>query len=922
MKYISIAISLLLLFSGLLMTNIQQSHAEMLAPHLHRRILDNGLTLLVKEIPGSKAATVQIWVKTGSVYEEPAEAGITHLIEHMIFKGTPTRGPGELAAAIEEMGGRVNAYTSFEYTVYHATLSSRYWQKALEVLTDAVRHSVFDPAELEREKKVVLEEIGMRNDRPNIMLYQQLLSTAYRTHPYRLPVIGSEESVSSFNRDDILAYIARQYQPENMAVVVVGEVNVEAVYQATKAQLGDMAGGSFAAPELPREAPQEEPRFFHLEEDVNQSHLAIAFPICSFNNPDAAVLDVIAGILGSGDSSRLYHQLRDQKGLVYRIDASSFTPRDPGLMEVFASLDPKKLEDAMTAVLEEFFKLKYLPVEDEELSRVKRNLESDFVFNLERVEGQARVIGSFDFLTGDPREDDYLDRIRSVSKEDVMRVAKAYFSDRDVTAGVLLPRATELPAGLAELPAIIERAETAARAAVPASLLSDAYLSNTHRFRLANGITLLVREDPSVPTVGIRAAFPGGLRGETAATNGAFAFISELLPKGTASMNAREIALKIADMAGEISGFNGKNTFGLKADFLGRFFDPGLGLVRDIIRTPAFDAAEADKIRPELLDQLKQQEDSLAAVAFREFNRLLFAGHPYSLNVAGSKTAIEHFSSADLRAIYEEHARPDRLVLAVSGDVKAKEVLQKVEELFGDWQPPAAAAARVSEEEMPPVVPSSPKIFRLERDRAQVHIILGFLGTTLTDEDRFGLEVLDTILNGQSGRLFTDLRDKQSLAYSLSSFSLVGIDTGSFGFYIATSPEKREDAIKALWQQIYRIREEPVSEAELQRAKSILIGNYELSLQTHSNQALDMALNEIYGLGQDFGNRYAEHLNEVDADTVLRVARKYLLMDNYILVTVGAEGPPPASEQKTDTNGEAKSLSLESQTSPQEIEDP
>lgn len=876
------------------------SHAEILAPHLHRRALDNGLTLLVKEIPGSKAATVQVWVKTGSVYEKPEEAGITHLIEHMIFKGTPTRGPGELAAAIEEMGGRVNAYTSYDYTVYHATLSSRYWKEALTVLADAVRHSVFDAEELEREKKVVLEEIGMRNDRPNIMLFQELMASAYTMHPYRLPVIGTEESVSSFTRDDILAYINRQYQPENMAVVVVGDVSIEAVFQAVKNQLGDMQAQGYQAPELPVEPPQQSPRFFHLEQDINQSHLALAFPICNFNNPDAAVLDVIAGILGNGESARLYHQLRDVKGLVYRIDASSFTPRDAGLMEVTATLDPAKLEQSLVAVLEEFYKLKYLPVDTDELDRVKRNVEGDFVFNLERVEGQARVIGSFDFLTGDPREDDYLDRIRAVSKEEIMRVANLYFNDEKITAGVMVPRGTHIADSLADLKAISEKAEQAARAAVPSSLVTDAYLSNVHRFTLGNGIKLIVREDPTVPTVGIRVAFPGGLRGETPATNGAFAFISELLPKGTTTLNAREIAIKVADMAGEISGFNGKNTFGLKADFLARFFSPGLELVCDMVRNPSFAPAEAEKIRPELLDQLNQQEDSLPALAFREFNRLLFAGHPYGLNVAGSQRAIEGFTSESLKEIYQKNARPDQMVLAVSGDVEAEKVAKRVEELFGDWSNPAASAgSAVIEEEMPPEIPASPKIFRLERNRAQVHIIIGFLGTSLYNEDRYAIEVLDTVLNGQSGRLFTELRDKQSLAYSLSSFSLVGLDTGSVGFYIGTSPDKREEAIKALWQQIYRVREEPVSEAELQRAKNILIGNYELGLQTHSAQALEMALNETYGLGQDFGNRYARMIDAVDSEAILRVAQKYLLMDHYVMVTVGAEGQPPPSVKQT-----------------------
>ncbi len=161
--------------------------------------------------------------------------------------------------------------------------------------------------------------------------------------------------------------------------------------------------------------------------------------------------------------------------------------------------------------------------------------------------------------------------------------------------------------------------------------------------------------------------------------------------------------------------------------------------------------------------------------------------------------------------------------------------------------------------------------------------------------------MLDTVLNGQSGRLFAELRDKQSLAYSLSSFSLLGLDTGSFGFYLGTSPDKREEAIKALWQQIDRVREEPVSAAELQRAKNVLIGNYELGLQTHSAQALEMALNETYGLGQDFGSRYARAIDAVDGEAILGVARKYLQKDHYVLVTVGAEVQPPAAKAVNDT---------------------
>jgi zinc protease len=847
--------------------------------------------VITKETPGSKAATVQIWVKAGSVYEDQHEGGITHLIEHMIFKGTPSRGPGRLAADIEALGGRINAYTSYEYTVYHATLSSRHWSQALEVLTDAVRHSVFDPDELAREKKVVLEEIRMRKDRPSIRLFQELMAQAYNTHPYRQPISGTEQSVSAITREDILGYMEKHYHPENMMVVMVGDVMVEQVVDKVQELMADLPQSELAESTIPKEPSQQKSRLLFLEDDINQTHLALGFPISQFESPDTPVLDVMTHILAQGDTSRLYQRLRNETGLVYRIDGSAFTPRDPGLLEITATLEPTNIIPALEEILTEVFKMKYLYVSDEELARAKRNLESDFVFNLERAEGQARVLGSFQFLADDPREEKYLDQVRAVSKEEIKKAASFYLRENRLTAGIIAPRTTEFKLDETAYVKLIEKADAAAKAGLPASQVSDAYLTNVHRFSLSNGIELLVREDHEIPTTSIRVVFPGGLRSETETTNGAFAFISELLPKGTQKLSAMDVARQVANMAGNISGFNGKNTFGLKADFLARFFEPGLQLVRDIVRTPAFAPEEAEKIRVELLSQLKHQEDALPSLAFKEFNQNLFRGHPYGLNTAGEETALKNFTVASLEKIYENHAKPEAMVIAVAGDVDADEVKELVMKFFSDWQSENHREASGIEEEslLPPDPPTEPLLVSIPRDKQQVHIIIGFLGTTLTSDDRYGLEVLDTVLSGQSGRLFTELRDKQSLAYSLSSFSLLGLDTGSFGIYIGTSPDKKDETIKAAWQQLFRIREAEISKDELEKAKNILITQYELNLQTHSAQAMEMALNATYGLGQDFGNRYIHAIEQVDPATVLEMARKYIRPTNYVMVTVGAE---------------------------------
>ncbi len=893
-----------ILLNILLVAIMSASHisAEELAPHLYKTVLDNGLTVIVKEMPGTRVATVQIWVKAGSVYESEEEAGITHFIEHMIFKGTETKGPGELAGAIEGVGGRINAYTSYENTVYHATLSSVHWDMAFEVLADAVMHSTFDPVELEREKKVVLEEVSMRYDRPNIMLFHELMATAYSRHPYRLPVIGNIESINNFSRNKILEYMQKHYKPQKLMVVVAGDVKGREVIAKAQNIMGSMSGNAIETSALPTEPDQDESRFFVLKADIMQPQMAIAIPISKFDSPDTPVLDVLAQITGHGETSRLYRSLRDEKQLVFGINASAFTPADPGMFEITAVLDGNNMGPAFEATLAELFKLKYFSVTDEELKRAKRSLESDFVFNLERVEGQARVMGSFEMMSGDPREDEYLEKIRAVTHDDIRKVAEKYFTEKTINVGFLMPTDSSFDPTHEEIAASIAKAQEAAIHSDSEAMLPNTYLSRVHRFKLENGITLLVREDDTVPTVGIRAVFPGGLRDEIPQTNGAFSYISDLLPKGTRSMTAKELAVAVADIAGTLNGFSGKNTFGLKADFLARFFPEGLALVRDVIRDPAFDKVEAEKIRPELLAQLKQQEDSLTSLAFQEFNSLLFSGHPYGLNNIGSEDAIKSFTSSALEEIYRKHAQPGNLVLAISGDVKAEETKDLVVSLFGDWLAAKSPAEQEIEEDiLPPARLTEEKTREIIRDKEQVHLVIGFLGTTLEDPDRFGLEVLDTILSGQSGRLFSELRDKQSLAYSLSSFTLFGLDTGAFGIYIGTSPEKKDQAIISVWHELNTIRQTEVKEDELNRAKNILISQYELAMQTHSAQALELGLNETYGLGHDYGNRYIKAIKEIDAEKVLEVARKYILPEAYVMVAVGAG--PVANVTEPDESG-------------------
>ncbi len=860
------------------------SWARELFPGLQKVTLSNGLTAIVKESHRAPVVAVQVWVKAGSSYESDEEAGITHLIEHMIFKGTEKRGPGEIAQAIEAIGGSINAYTSLDYTVYHCVVPNQYLTTALDILSDAVFHSIFDPKELEREKKVVLEEARMRDDRPQSRLSDLLLQTSYQVYPYKRPVIGYPDTIKSFTREDILTYISKWYHPDNMCVVVAGDVDPSNALSAIRDAFGKEPGTVTSPSQRPVEPIQSSPRLNSDSMEIQEGYMALTFSgLPSFNTPDVPALDVLAALLGSGESSRLSLKLKDKLRLVHSINAYAFTPKGPGLFEIYVTLSPDRTREALTRILEELYRLQDQEILDEDLEKAKIQVETSFVYSQEAMEGEAQKIGLFQTLAGDPyAEKVYLEGVKEVSAEDIKRLARKIFKKVNLNLITVMP--SDQPCEITEddLISIVQEAELAAKGIEPSE--PAALVHPIKRSTLANGLTVLIKEVPEVPTVAIKLVFPGGVRYESEDSNGIFNFLAQMWNKGTKRHSAQGLAEIVEGMGASIRGFSGQNTFGLEGKFLSHNIDKALGLFTEVLLEPTFPSEEVNKLKPLVLAQLKRQDDYLPGVAVREFRRLLFSPHPYGMNPLGRASVIQKITSEDLKLTYSKYAVPDRAVLSIVGDVNPGQVLTDLETALKDWEP-------VTDSMLPtPTAPdglTAPRFLTLKREKEQVHIVLGFPGVTFTSADRYPLEVLNAVLSGQGGRLFTDLRDKKSLAYSVTSFVGLGLDYGSFAFYIACSPEKRNRALKGLWRQIYKIREDSISEDELARAKQWLIGNYQIGLQTNSAQALDMALNDLYGLGFNFSARYVQEINKITADQVKAIAQKILNPDAYVLVRVG-----------------------------------
>ncbi len=848
-----------------------------------KRTLDNGLRVVIEERASSPVVALQLWVQAGSADESDAESGLAHVHEHMLFKGTERRGVGEIAGEIEAAGGDINAWTSLDQTVFHVVISSRWWKRGLDVLADAVMAPAFDGGELDKERDVILEELRSARDLPSREVSRQLFERAFAGHPYARPVLGVHETLAKFDRDDVLAFYRKWYRPENVVLSVAGGLDADDVMSEVGRLLGDWKGDE---PKRPVAAPAEPDglRVVVGRDSISEAHVAMGFAVPEAKHPDVPALDVLAILLGQGESCRLNQEVRRRRQLVNGVQAFAYTPRQPGLMMVSATTQPDRLEGAVAGLLDEVFRLRHERVPAEELDKARTMVEADTVFQRETVEGAARRMGYWESVAGDPNaEESYLAAVRAVGPDELLRVANTYLTPHRLTVSALLPKDGGGPDKAAlEAAVAATEARVAARYSDNAPDKTGAVVDLT----LDNGLRLLVVEDRAVPIVAVRALFPGGLRYETKDTAGIHNFLAEMLTLGTPERSAEELAKAVDAMAGSLQGFSGRNSFGLSGEFLARDFRQGLELFAGCMLRPAFPSDEVDKTRALLLEDVRAQEDNPSGIAFRAFGKELFGDHPYALDVLGTMDSLSRLDGRALREHYERHFPPSAATLVVVGAVDSTEVVREVRRHFEADSRKAAPPAPLAP--WPP--PDQPRSVLRTKDRSQAHIVVGFPGTTIAAPDRFAVEVLSTLLGGQGGRLFLELRERRGLVYSVTSVNLEGIEPGYFAVYAATSPDKAAEAVSAIEQVLRSLAEAPPSAEELQRARRFLVGAHDIGMQRIGAVASTVAFDAAFGLGALAWHGYAERIQTVTAQDVQDVARRHLDLSTRILVVVGPEG--------------------------------
>jgi zinc protease len=814
--------------------------------------LPNGLGIIVQEDHSAPVASVQAWVETGSIHEgRHLGGGLSHLLEHMLFKGTSTRGASAFAQSIQDAGGYINAYTSFERTVYWIDIPAKGVPVALDLLADAVMNSTLPPEEYAKEQEVIRREFAMGMDDPDRMSSQALFATAFREHPCRHPIIGYLDVFNALQRDEVMAYYKSRYVPNNMFFVVVGDIDADAVRARLEELFAPYPRHGLPPVYVPHEPAQSGRRVLHTEFPTELTRLHLAWHIPASTHADLPALDVAAVVLGSGRSSHLYKTLRDDLAIVHSVDAWCYSLSHGGLLGVDAVLDPDKREQVENEILSLVARVRDEGITERELAKAKKGSLSHQLQAVTTMRGRASDLGANWLLTGNlDFSRDYLAAVQRVTSADIQRVLAEYIVDRNLSVVSLNPQGSLAKRG----------GEEGAVLAGP-----------IQKFELSNGLRLLVREDRRLPLVSINASFKAGLLAETAANNGLTRLLSKVLLKGTQKRTAGQIADEIEELGGVIHSEAGNNSINVSARVMRPDLHAGMEILADVLCHATMPEKAVSREKEAQLAAIKAEEEELTIVARNLLRAELFGAHPYGLRASGTPESVASLTPDALRAFRDRHLVAQNGVLAVFGDVCAADVCALAGKLLGSMPAGQPALASVA---TPPPLAASREVDAV-KDKEQAVLMVGFPGTDLFSPDNAALEIIDEACSDLGSRLFLRIREEMGLAYFVGSSQMSGLARGMFAFYLGTDPAKLTEVKAALNEEITKLAQGGLTSLELARAKEKYVGGQEIRNQSNQAFAFQAALNELYGLGHNYHLEQRRQIEALTVEQVQAVAKKY-----------------------------------------------
>jgi zinc protease len=828
-----------------------------------RWVLPNGLTVLLKHDPSAAITSAQVWVKTGSIHEGALlGAGLSHFLEHMLFKGTARRAGRDISATVQAHGGYINAYTTYDHTVYYIDLPAEHTAVALDLLADAVLHSVLPAEEVTRERDVILREIDMGQDDPDHRLSEALFATAFREHPYRHPIIGYREVFAGVSRDDLLAYYHARYVPNNLVVVLVGAFDPAAARASVLQHFGSVPRARLAPVYLPLEPRQQARREEHRFEDVQLTRAGLGWQIPGLTHPDAPALDLLATILGYGDSSLLWQSVREQARLVHTIDAQAWNPGTGGLFLISFTGEPAKRAAAIAAIEAGLRRWAVRGITAPLIAKALRQMVVGEINTRKTMAGQAARLGLAEVVVGDlDYSRAYFERLRALTPAELGRVLRSYLVPETLAVVTINP------------PGAGPAAQPGRASAPPAADFTETVL--------ANGARLLLRRDPRLPNLHLRLLFQGGPLFEPAARRGATQLLATLLTKDTRRQSAAAVARAIEEVGGSFVPFAGTNSFGLALEVLPDDGDRALSLLADAVLAPAFRAGTFATERAAQLAELQEDADDVVTFGRKRLRRLFFGDHPFAVDATGDEPGLQAMTTGDLAALHRRLVVAGNAVLVVAGDYSPRRLAPAVRRFLARL--PVGARPAVAAQ---PAAPASVGEFVEHQPRQQAVVYQAFPGPGALAPDFPVSEVADELFSGMASRLFERVRDELGLAYFVRAGRVVGLESGMFYFFAGTSPQQTGAVLAEIRAEIARVQGGGVTGEELRRCQIRLQAARRMSLQTNGARAMVAGLDVLYGQPLNDWQQYDARIDAVTADDLRRFAATYFQRDRCTQLVV------------------------------------
>ena len=853
---------------------------------VQRRVLSNGLRVLVRQDGSAPVVAIVTYVNAGYFDETDDVVGIAHVLEHMYFKGTPRRGVGEIARQTKAVGGYLNAATIYDHTVYYTVVPSSGFQTALDIQADAYRNSLIDAGELAKELEVIIQEAKRKVDNPPAVAIETMYEMLHDRHRIRRWRIGREEGLRRLTRDDVVAFYRNFYRPSATVLCVVGDVQPAAVFDSVAALYGDLPAAEPERQAGPNEDRDPGFRYRELEGDVAQTQIAMGWRVPGTLHPDSPGLDMLATVLSAGRASRLYRAVRERK-LASSIGAFNYTPRDIGVFAVQGETPPERTPEALVAVWDQLRRVREEGIGVLELERAQRITESRWVRRLEDMEGQANYLAEWEALGNWELGERYYERMLSVSADQIRALEQRYLPEDQVAILTYRPRQARPIATTAD--AIRERLDSAVSAPLdvsppverPVGRMNGARPtherteSGVHVYRLPSGVPVLVKRRPGSPLMYAGVFALGGPSAERAPLAGRTLLMARTAVKGTRHRSAVQIAEDAELLGGSVSPTVGGDSVGWTISVPAVHGAAAVELLADVAQNPVFDAQALETERAIALADVAALRDDMYRYPMRLATQSAFPEHPYGVPTLGTEESLRAQRREDLVQWHARHIAEAATVVGIVADGDPDELARIMAKHFHTlrFRPPDPLAV--------PTWPLRPVEASEQREKAQTALVLAWPAPKRSDIARFDVAMLAGVASGLGGRFFEELRDKQSLCYTVQAFSSERRAAGTFSTYIATSPEKEEIARQGLLREMQKLRDAPVSAEELARAQTFAVGVHQIRQQSGGAVLGELVEAWMFGSLSELGE-YEAQVRAVTAERILATAREYFAPERRV----------------------------------------